>query len=394
MTSSCATHDDHGYFEFLEAMRGYFMLQRGLAEYSLEAVDQALRVLDADGALYRSEKTLGVAQWLAELHAARKGVSGKARDNVTWLAVATAPPGYCHARSTIINTLLEDITAGLPFEDIARKWAEKMAPLQYQRPQAPPSAGNIAQAEKVIAELGAAGALKRRFAKLEDVWRKVWETRHELEEEVQSTDGPVFGHLEPKDSRKIQELDLPPTTMTWTRFAVEVLPGADVIEYAVGPSTKAFIALVTAVDPDAPPILQWDTEDQRNPVNWYVYPGGFHARRWGLEHDWTKVNAICPLPPRWHGDRHTHHGDGVILILDGCRDTKPGGGLALFPEVLKSEYRSIRATLEAHSRSQKIEGAEEATACGIDLRSSFNSTHTVRVRSGGSWRGYVLDRWM
>jgi len=145
----------------------------GLVEYKIEAVTQAVKLLKSDQ-LYRSEKVLGVAEWLFDLHARRNATRNTAaRENITWLAVATAPAGFCHVKSSMIGTLLDDIVSGLDFDDVSRRFASKMHPLQYQRPQAAPSAGNIAQAEKIMEQLGASGALSRRFARLEEL-QTIW----------------------------------------------------------------------------------------------------------------------------------------------------------------------------------------------------------------------------
>ena len=142
-----------------ERKEEFIMLKAGLREFPLAAVEQALRVLQLD-ALYRSEKCLGVAEWLAALHKKLAETKNKQlQDNLVWLAVASAPPGFCHVRSSMIGTLLDDIISGMDFDDISSRFAAKMHPLQYQRPQAPPSAGNIAQAEKLIEEMKAAGSL-------------------------------------------------------------------------------------------------------------------------------------------------------------------------------------------------------------------------------------------
>lgn len=100
-----------------EKLEDYKMLCHGLADYSRETVEQAVRVLKSD-AVYRSEKALGVAEWFLKLHESIKG-NPKAKRNLTWLAVATAPPGFCHVRSMMISTLLDDINSGLSFDDIA-----------------------------------------------------------------------------------------------------------------------------------------------------------------------------------------------------------------------------------------------------------------------------------
>ena len=127
--------------------------RRALTEYRPEQLDQAVEFLRTD-ALYRGEKVLGPIAWLRDLQRAARA-SGRF-DNVVWRAIATAPAGFCHPRSSMAGTLLEDLASGMTFADVARRFAAKMSPLQYQRPQAPPSAGNITAAEK----LGVAGALR------------------------------------------------------------------------------------------------------------------------------------------------------------------------------------------------------------------------------------------
>ena len=157
-----------------EKAEDYRTLCRALADFTPEMLQTAVTLLRSES-LYRSEKVLGVAEWLQQLHARRADTKHQIlRDTLTWRAVATAPAGYCHPRSSMIGTLLDDIAAGMPYDDIAGRFKAKMHPLQYQRPQAAPKAGNIAQAEKVVAQLDAAGALARRFARVEEIqalWR-------------------------------------------------------------------------------------------------------------------------------------------------------------------------------------------------------------------------------
>jgi hypothetical protein len=166
----------------------------------------------------------------------------------------------------MVGTLLEDLSAGLPFETVKKRFDDKMHPLQYQRPQAAPSAGNIQQAEEAIAKLGLAPALERRFATLADV-QLTWKPRTDKPGKA----GSVFGHLQPKDAARATDLQLPDRTLTWIKFRDTILPTAEKMELMVPSSSSAFSALVTAVHPDAPPLIQWDSPEQRNPVTWYFY---------------------------------------------------------------------------------------------------------------------------
>ena len=143
-----------------EKLEDFGMLGRVIDDFNLHHVSQAVELLSSD-ALYRSEKVLGAAKWFQQVLEGQKKAKGRARANLLWQAVATAPVGFCHVRTSMIGTLLEDLAAGLPFEDVRKKFATKMNPLAYQRPQAAPKAGNIEQAEKIFETLGLARSLKR-----------------------------------------------------------------------------------------------------------------------------------------------------------------------------------------------------------------------------------------
>ena len=367
------------------------MLCRGLAEFTIEHVRQAHTLLTT-GQLYRSEKCIGVAKWLLDLHEAIEMHKGR-RDGLTWRAAGTAPAGFCHVRSGMIGTLLEDIAAGLPFADIKAKFDAKMNPLIYQRPQAAPSAGNIAQAEKVVASLATAGALARRFAKIEDVVT-LWTPRASKSEGPANGAG-VFGHLKQKTPATTPQIETPAVTMTWEKFARTVLPDAEAIEFYAANRPSPYVAMVTAANPDAPPILQWDSEAQRNPVSWYFYHGGRLPHQWNLAAGaWHPVTAITLKPPMWHEPaKFAHQGEAAFLLLKGARDTGYAVGAGFFPETLKSEYHAVRKTMEAYAQSAVVTGADEATACGIALQKGQAWDFLFRVTSKGTRVTYKLDRW-
>ena len=380
-----------------EKKEDYRTLIAGLLEFPPEAVEQAIKLLKTDS-LYRSEKCLGVAEWLREVHEKRASTkNSNIKANLTWLAVACAPPGFCHIKSTMIGTLLEDIVAGLPYESIAARFAEKMNPLRYQRPQAPPSSGNIAQAEKIIRQLNASGSLARRYARLEEV-QTIWTPQKLQDKTDKREEEGVFSHLQPKNDKalRVSEIDMPPILMTWEKFYRNVLPEAIQIHFRTVNVQTNYSALVTAVDMDAPPIIVWDFEDRRNPVTWYLWHGGSLPSQWGLvENSYCPVSGICFQPSMWDIQKSfTQHGESVFFLLEGARDSK-NEGLALFPEFLKSEFHSIRSTIEAFSQSKDLEGAEEASACGLKLEKGrvwSNAVFRVTLKNGDVIF-YKLDRW-
>lgn len=378
----------------LEAEKGqdFLILFRSLTEFSVEVVRQAVRVLEAD-ALDRSEKTLGVAKWLLALHESLLGLNhNRRRDNLVWRAVATAPPGFCHVRSTMIGTLLEDIVSGLSYEAITARWAKKMHPLQYQRPTAPLSDGQIARANEVVGKLAAEGALSRRYAKLEEVV-SYWVPEKMEAPKAKEGAGP-FDFLRTQDKEQPSQINLPEKRLTWEKFREKVLPTAKKIELLVLPQNGPYFGLVTATNPDAPAILQWDGIEglPRNPVSWFFMAYGSSPSQWQLvPQTWVNVNAICDKPSQWNAPgKFTHHGEAAFLILEGAKFATPNKGGAFFPECLKNEYHEVRATMEAYSNSQEVSGREEATANGYAIQKGEN--HLTFLRVNGTDR-YCIDRW-
>lgn len=528
------------------------MLIRGLDEFSQEIVRKANTYLTG-GDFYRSEKSVEMVAWLLSIHEMRDSQNERKVDNLLWKAVATAPAGWCHVKTGMVGTLLDDIKTNLPLDEIKRKWAEKMNPAQYMRAQVAPAAGNIAQAEKIIATLQAEGSLERRYLRLDEIKIK-HATWYAPTPRVVPAAGGVFGHLTPKvkapkpDDKPV----LPERTMTWEKFQRTVLAQAITIEVKVPASSERFVALVTAAQEKAPVVLQWDDEEERNPVSWYyaagidaelrrrllkaggkhegcdvrasliwnnrndldihvIAPSGeeiyyahkysrcgggldvdmnvsgettepvenirwksgeaptgiyqiyvqnfrFHEPRyscptpfrvelevsgevyhydgvisprgetkepsnvqvarfryvrgqkltavptgmrpaalqaaWGLAPGaWAKVMAIVPSPNLWGKKPLTQHGQHTFFVLDGCRDTAQGVGRGLFVETLRSEFHSIRSTLEAYMASVSIAGGEDANACGIGLNNQLPWDLDLRVQTADAVSTYHIDRW-
>jgi hypothetical protein len=307
-------------------------VRRALVEFSEEVLTEALRVLEAD-AINRSERFTGPVQWLLDLKRSRSETRDqRIRDNLLWAAVATAPDGYCHPRSSVVATLLEDIEARKPFEVVRRNWNAKTHPLRYQRPQAAPKLGNIAAAEKLVEKLGIQRSLERRYARVDEI-EAIWRPR-EATARAEAPTGGVFSHLQGRTAGRSEpspSLSVPPVVMTWEKFARTVLPTAEAME-ALVPRIGNFSAMLTAAHEDAPPIIAWDREDRRNPFSSYIYHRGSTALSWRLQPGtWVKVTAVVLRPNMWGDNPLPHHGERGTLILEGAADTKSDEGNALFP---------------------------------------------------------------
>jgi hypothetical protein len=172
--------------------------------------------------------------------------------------------------------------------------------------------------------------------------------------------------------------------MTWVRFRDTVLPKAREINVKLMQMGN-FAALVTAADPTAPLIFQWD-----NPVSWYVYMNLSMPAQWGLTGRTARVTGLSYQPSMWGEKPLAHQGESVFFLLEGAHDTR-AKGLALFPEILKSELHGVRSVVEAFSQRGIIEKVEKP-ACGI--RFDRNTPRLViTVESEMGLNTYTLDRW-
>lgn len=370
-----------------ESCHEFQVLNRGLAEYPIEVAQQALRALKSD-LLYRSEKALSIAKWFVDLHESIMDRPGDIRRNLVWRAVGSAPPGYCHVKTTVIGSLMDDIRAGMDFEMIKSRWSQKLHPLQYQRPQAAPRDGQIEAAERLFAEMGAARSLERRFATLQDIQQFIWRPS-EAAPSSATKPGGIFSHLR---ESAVPKLDLPAVDIRWSKFEREVLPGVRNLSVVLPHQRSSFYGLMAAVHPDAPPILQWDGLDgKRNTVSWYHYHGGSSPNTWGLSSGLVRVTGIFHYPFHWTDpEKFKHQADGIMFALEGAVDQNHESGIAIFPETLRSEFREVRSVIEAHSKKMSPEGRETGNANGIALRGKGAVVEVLIESPVGSSRYRIL----
>jgi hypothetical protein len=112
------------------------------------------------------------------------------------------------------------------------------------------------------------------------------------------------------------------------------------------------------------------------------------------KNSFVKVNAITKSPNLWNEKAPvTNSGTHVFFLLEGVKDLAEGKGKGFIVEMLNSDLRPIRKTLQAFVGSTPIEDADEATACGVGYNKDTEWNLTVKVTSGNSTRVIKIDRW-
>jgi hypothetical protein len=382
------------------------MLLRGLSEFSMATFEKAVAMLQAD-TFYRGDKFAGAAQTLLALKQAIEGMKQSDRDPLLWRAVATLPAGYCHVKSSMIGTLLEDLESGMDDTSVKKRFDDKMQPHKYKQSTAAPKAGAIAQAEKLFAGLGLAPAVPRRLATLAEVAsRAVWQPSGQgvgLVAQARATAPQAAPKLFAGLSAALTGAAPAAATgkapsaaksITWVKFRETVLRAAEAVTFwPVAGQNYSLGALTTAVDPDAPPLIKWDSPDSRNPFSWYRW-SKIEPEEFGLPMGVPlTVLAAVPLPSGWNAE-HAHSLDGVILPLQDVHDAHLADvGLALYAEALRDEVQTVRKVIQQHSLQDVLADPGAPLACGLVLRKS----DALRVRLIATIRGvaseFYIDRW-
>lgn len=377
----------------------YADILRALADpnFAPQHLATALQLLEGD-ALYREERHLGPARWLKGLQDARAKLREPYKSAYTWAMVAEAPEGFLHPRGGMLGTLVEGIAENKPFDQIKREFAAKMDPMKYQRAQVAPSAGNVKRAEDIVRKLGIERSLLRRpatFRDLNTVWIPTLEIQDAHVGKKPVAVGGVFGNVATKtvapEAPRRQRMKLPQQTMTWAKFKQTILPTAEQIDVWV-PNAAAHIAgFLSAQDVSAPPILAWDYEDARNPASWYIYNGGSSPRDWNITYGWNRCTGIALHPALWNESRPLpQQGSGGAFLIQGAYDTR-NPGPCLFPEILQSDLREVRSTIEGYNRSTRIPNAKQDAVAGL----VFGQSTAVRimVKTATTEGEILIDRW-
>jgi hypothetical protein len=139
---------------------------RGLTELSVDAVETVISLIEAN-ALYRGdEHKRAVVEFRKAQRAFLSRPEGRDRDVFAW---AHADSPAARFRNTVIGTLVQDLSAGVPVEQAVTSFETKVAPQNYKRTTAIITPGMVKAAMTTIESLGLEPALERRFATISDI---------------------------------------------------------------------------------------------------------------------------------------------------------------------------------------------------------------------------------
>lgn len=252
-----------------EARGTFDSMLRSLQEITLDSVDTVLELI-AQNSLYRGEEHLYALREFRKLKAAsvQQPTAPARRDHVAelfcWSRLKDTPGQVAKMRSTMIGTLLTDLSEGKDLEQAVGAFESKAAPANYRRPTALVTKAMIEKARVKVEELGYTTALERRYAVLEDVPINdvLWADREARKAMKKGRLGAaaVFETLSEQVADRVSNYDKV-EEIPIEKFLADVLPMAQQLEVMFeNRHLGNLVSLVAPVDPTALSMFKWPSK--------------------------------------------------------------------------------------------------------------------------------------
>jgi len=228
------------------------VFHRSLTELTIDAAETVLELIEQNS-IYRGAEHQDTVELLIKHQKAIAKLSLPWRDVYCWKQAAALQNG-AKIKNTVIGTLIEDISTGVPLDRAVKSFEDKVAPHNYKRTSALVTESMINKAQETIEKMGITDALPRRYAVTEDITinnvlfadrtvKKAMNVFEEMKNDV------------PDDIKKYSNID----EVTIDTFLKDVLPKAESIEIMFENSkVNNLMSLIAPVNLDAPSILKWN----------------------------------------------------------------------------------------------------------------------------------------
>lgn len=261
------------------------MLSRGMNDLSLDAAKEVQSLIDSN-ALYRGKEFKGAVDKFIELKEAY--IRAAVKDLWVWLN-AKKLGEQTRFRSTVIGTLVEDLTNGVDLERSVASFESKVAPTNYKRTTALATPMMIAKAKADVAELGYSESIYREFAELKDL---PTDKMIYIESRAKTVD--VFDTMSEEAGAVVKYVDNAVGISASELLAK--LKGAKKVEVLRQPHSVANeFVLTRAADSTAPNMFKWD-----NTLAWAYTSGTTDAIKERVKEAGGDVTGDVRVSLAWH----------------------------------------------------------------------------------------------
>ncbi len=351
---------------------------RSLTEITDDAVDTVLELI-AQNSLYRGEEHRGLVQAFRAAKTEYTGLTGVRRAVYPWVATGAV----ARIRSTVIGTLLTDLSEGKELDDAVRAYEAKVAPANYKRPKSLITKAMIDKAKATVAELGLTSALERRYATLSDVTINNVIFANRNARKVMT--GNVFDDLAPtapaRTSDRVEEVPI-------ALFLGEIVPRADSIEVLFENRLSGnLVSLIAPTDATALPLFKWP-----NRFSWTYVGDVADSIRERVKRAGGQVDADLCCRLAWYNfddlDLHLQAPDGHIHF----RQKHVGGGCLDVDMNVSPQTRSAVENIFYRSRERMVEGTYTLFVHQFNRRESIDPGFEVEIDYLNNVRSFVYSR--
>lgn len=360
------------------------LFQRALTDLTQDSVETVIE-LAQQGSLYKGDEWKAQLKSLLKYQKAYAKVIDAQKSVFIWSNYEEAGMGVSRIRNSAVGTLLVDISAGVDLEKAVKSYESKVAPHNYKRPKAISTKASRDKAKKLLDELGYTAALKRRFARLEDLSiNDVLFANKDARSALKDSDDP-FDLLEAKDTidpktfSRLEEIPI-------DRFIADVLPSAKSVEILLeNRHTQNLVSVTAPVVPDALSMFKW-----KNGFSW-AYTGNItdSSISENVASFGGNINAILRASIQWNEkgdnnddlDLHATLPDGAHVYFGNKRKEHTNGSLDV----------DIRYPVDECSRTKGIAVENFYVKDKTDLQKGRYTIWVENYQSRGAESGFNAE---
>jgi len=284
------------------------VFERALIDFNTEDIETILELIDQNS-LYRGEEHRTVlTNFLKHKKSFDQLTSATAKSQYVWLnsvAIGVAS----RIRSSVIGSLLVDLSQGKSLDDAIKSFESKVAPSNYKRPKPIVTQKQKDNAQKRIVELGIQDSLSRRFAKVDDVTiNNVIFVDRTVQKEMGVLDSALNDiPVKTKKLDKVEEVSI-------KNFIENIVPKASNIELRFeSRHSSNLMSLIAPTIPTSKNILKWN-----NNFSW-AYKGDItDSMKQRVKSAGGNVDGVLRFSIQWNdGDNNQNDFDAHCIEPSG-----------------------------------------------------------------------------
>jgi len=360
------------------------VMLRSLKEITTDAIETVLDMI-SQNSLYRGEEHMFAVESFQKLKAAFEDLPGspKRRDLAADLFVWSQlkiPASVSRIRSTVIGTLLVDLSEGKDLEDAVKMYESKVAPTNYKRPTALVTKAMIQKAQAKIEELGFTSALERRYATIDDITINNILFADRAAKKVLT--GNVFDELVAAVPEKVKSLDKV-EEVSIDKFISDILPKAQSLEVMFENRQACnLVSLIAPVDPTAKNMFKWG-----NNFSWSYAGELADSIKERVKRAGGKVDGDFRASLSWYNyddlDLHLIEPDKNEIFFGRKTTARTGGQLDVDMNAGSGTSRSAVENITYPTRSRMLEGMYKLFVNNYSQRETANVGFEVELEFDG-----------